>query len=148
MKIYLDNCCFNRPFDDLSQERINMEADAILSIISRCERGVWSLAASTIIDIEINKISSDDKLKKVCSLYSIASEKLLVNDTIAQLAAQFQQVGIKLYDSFHLALAEAYNYDVLLTTDDAFLNNAKKLSLNISVENPVAWLMEVLRNER
>ena len=22
LKIYLDNCCYNRPFDDLSQEKI------------------------------------------------------------------------------------------------------------------------------
>ena len=25
LKIYLDNCCYNRPFDDLSQEKINKE---------------------------------------------------------------------------------------------------------------------------
>lgn len=26
LKIYLDNCCFNRPFDDLTQEKINLES--------------------------------------------------------------------------------------------------------------------------
>ena len=25
LKIYLDNCCYNRTFDDLSQEKINKE---------------------------------------------------------------------------------------------------------------------------
>jgi hypothetical protein len=30
MKIYLDNCCLNRPFDDLSQDRVYLEAEAIL----------------------------------------------------------------------------------------------------------------------
>ena len=29
IKIYLDNCCYNRPFDDLSQEKNYMEASAI-----------------------------------------------------------------------------------------------------------------------
>ena len=26
LKLYLDNCCYNRPFDDLRQEKINLEA--------------------------------------------------------------------------------------------------------------------------
>lgn len=32
MKIYLDNCCFNRPFDDQSQIRIRLESEAKLKI--------------------------------------------------------------------------------------------------------------------
>ena len=28
MKIYLDNCCFNRPFDDQTQLRIKLESEA------------------------------------------------------------------------------------------------------------------------
>ena len=31
-KIYLDNCCFNRPYDDQSQLTVSMEALAKLSI--------------------------------------------------------------------------------------------------------------------
>ena len=31
-KVYLDNCCYNRPFDDQSQLIINMETMAKLSI--------------------------------------------------------------------------------------------------------------------
>lgn len=30
MRIYLDNCCYNRPFDDLRQDRIRIEAEKIL----------------------------------------------------------------------------------------------------------------------
>ncbi len=26
LRLYLDNCCYNRPFDDLRQEKINIEA--------------------------------------------------------------------------------------------------------------------------
>jgi hypothetical protein len=32
MKIYLDNCCFNRPFDDQSSMRVKLEAEAKLFI--------------------------------------------------------------------------------------------------------------------
>jgi len=32
MRIYLDNCCFNRPFDDQTKIRIMLEAEAKLRI--------------------------------------------------------------------------------------------------------------------
>ena len=35
MKIYLDNCCFNRPFDDQKQLRIKLETEAKLDIQKR-----------------------------------------------------------------------------------------------------------------
>jgi hypothetical protein len=41
MKIYLDVCCLNRPFDDQGQERIRLEAEAVLLIIARMESGQW-----------------------------------------------------------------------------------------------------------
>ncbi len=34
MKIYLDVCCFNRPFDDQTQEKIHLEAEAVFIILS------------------------------------------------------------------------------------------------------------------
>ncbi len=45
--IYLDNCCFNRPFDDQDQTRVRLETEAKLSIQdlvrSKVLRLVWSL---------------------------------------------------------------------------------------------------------
>lgn len=35
MRVYLDNCCFNRPFDDQSQARVRLEAEARLEIQQR-----------------------------------------------------------------------------------------------------------------
>ncbi|MDQ2085741.1 hypothetical protein RBH29_04740 [Herbivorax sp. ANBcel31] len=36
MKIYLDVCCYNRPYDDNLDDRIEIESNAILSILNRC----------------------------------------------------------------------------------------------------------------
>ena len=33
IKIYLDSCCFNRPFDELSQDRGRLESEAVLTIL-------------------------------------------------------------------------------------------------------------------
>jgi predicted nucleic acid-binding protein len=53
-----------------------------------------------------------------------------------------QRQGIKLLDSLHLALAEEYRQDVLLTTDDVFLAAARRIDTGVPVVNPVVWLME------
>ncbi len=34
MRIYLDNCCFNRPFDDQTHFRIRIEAEAKLVVFA------------------------------------------------------------------------------------------------------------------
>ncbi len=52
-KIYLDTCCLNRPFDDQTQERIRLESEAVLAIISRIEKGEWDWIGSDVLMDEI-----------------------------------------------------------------------------------------------
>ena len=46
-KIYLDACYLNRPFDDQTQLRIYLEAQAVMTIISQCQSGIWKLINSS-----------------------------------------------------------------------------------------------------
>lgn len=142
--IYMDVCCLNRPFDDQMQDRIHLEAEAILSILARCEGGEWTLAGSNVIDLELSRMQNEDKAEKVRALYSIAKQHILLSSQAMQRAEQFQQNGIHLFDSLHLAVAEESRLSVFLTTDDKFLRRAATLELDITVANPVTWLMEVL----
>ena len=48
-KIYLDVCCLNRPFDDQSQPRIRLEAQAVLAILDRVSEGKWECVSSHAI---------------------------------------------------------------------------------------------------
>jgi hypothetical protein len=52
MRIYLDNCCFNRPFDDQSAIRIKLETDAKLYIQEMIRIQEIELAWSYILDFE------------------------------------------------------------------------------------------------
>ena len=38
MKVYLDNCCFNRPFDDQTQLVVRLETDANINPIDFVRR--------------------------------------------------------------------------------------------------------------
>jgi predicted nucleic acid-binding protein len=148
LKIYMDVCCLNRPFDDCNDDRISIESEAILKILYRCQYEAWQLIGSDTIDLEISKTTDVDKKMKVLSLYSVVSSKIIFDDEIESLAQSYQQYGIKLFDSIHLACAEYDHVDVLLTTDKKFIAKAQEIkSLNTRVENPVNWLMEVTSNE-
>jgi len=52
MRIYLDNCCFNRPYDDQTQIRIRIESEAKLFIQAKILAGEIELAWSYILDFE------------------------------------------------------------------------------------------------
>ena len=143
MRIYMDVCCLNRPFDDLSQDRVYLEAEAVLSIISHCEKGSWTLISSGIIDYELSRLSDAERLEQVYTLYAAASERIKLTSQAEKLAAFFQKNGLKPFDSLHLALAESNGIDVFLTTDDSLLRATSKIDLKLKAANPVSWLMEV-----
>ncbi len=63
MKIYLDVCCLNRPFDNLEQDRITLEIEAIFVILNRCEFTDWELINSDVILEEIKRTPNWDKQK-------------------------------------------------------------------------------------
>ncbi|CRI68154.1 hypothetical protein THIOKS1980003 [Thiocapsa sp. KS1] len=48
MRLYLDLCCFNRPYDDQTQTRIRLETEAKILIQEKVKRSecdlVWSLS--------------------------------------------------------------------------------------------------------
>lgn len=147
MNIYLDVCCLNRPFDDQSQDRIYFEAEAVLTILARCQDGKYIMSGSDIIEIELSKMTNPDKSAKVWALYSLHGPRVSLTDKVKARSAELTQMGLKLFDSLHLALAESYSHDVLLTTDDGFIKAAAKIKSCVPVKNPVSWLMEEMSNE-
>ena len=52
-KIYMDVCCWNRPFDDQTQARVHLEAEAVLAVVSEIEGGQLQLLHSEVVDLEI-----------------------------------------------------------------------------------------------
>ena len=118
MRVYLDVCCLNRPFDDQSQDKVRFETEAVVSILKRCDAGPdWQLIGSDIITLEIAKGHDPLKKQKVLLLYDGAVEKASYNTVIKARAAEFRQHNVKLFDSLHLASAEYISVDIFLTTD-------------------------------
>ena len=56
MRVYLDNCMFNQPFDNQAQIRIRLESEAKLYIQDNIKSKVIELIWSYILEIKMLKI--------------------------------------------------------------------------------------------
>ena len=61
VRVYLDNCCYNRPYDDQSQPRISLEAQAKLFVQERIKNGTIELASSYMLVQKTHEIVSKQK---------------------------------------------------------------------------------------
>ncbi|MEO1395890.1 MAG: PIN domain-containing protein [Cyanobacteria bacterium J06634_5] len=144
-RVYLDVCCLNRPFDDWAQARVRLEAEAVLTILKRCEAKDWDLVNSAALESEIARTPDPARRQRVLNSLSMATQKVFVADNIVRRAANLQQLGIKAFDALHLACAESADVDVLLTTDDRLLRKTESTQSELvtRVANPVIWLMSI-----
>jgi predicted nucleic acid-binding protein len=147
MKIYLDVCCLNRPFDDQTQDRIHLEAEAILTILNHSRTASWNVIGSDAIDYEISKMPDNDKRLMVQILSTIHDAHVRVDAGVERRAVELKRAGLKPMDALHVACAEKGKAEILLTTDDNLLSKALKnqRTLKVRVENPLRWVMEVLK---
>ena len=147
MKLYFDVCSLCRPYDDLSQDRVYAESEAVLALIKKAVLSDWTIAASDMINIELGELNDPVKLENIMELYANANDFLSITDAVKERSRDYQAHRIKTYDSLHLALAELNGYDFLLTTDDRFFRAARQISLHTIVQNPLVLYMEVLNGE-
>lgn len=145
MIIYLDNCCYNRPFDDQTQERIHLESEAVLAILKMGQMKRAVIVGSEILELEMNRMTDVNKRQNVIDLYKVASMHIHYTDKIRKRSVDIMSASkIRTFDSLHIAAAEEANADVLLTTDDKFEKMAEKLNLRTRVINPLRFAWEVI----
>ena len=146
MKIYLDVCCLNRPFDDPSQMRVHLEAEAVLGIIKQVEQAEWTWVSSDAVVYEISKTPNTDRKERLWSLESGASERTELTEAIYLEAEKIRQLGFNPLDALHLSCARAAEVDVFLSTDDKLLKKARQHidAIKLHAVNPLAWLQEVI----
>ena len=144
MRIYLDTCCLNRPFDDPSNDRNRLEGEAVLSILRHIHSGEWQLVSSEVIDFELEEIDSAEKLEQVSGLLSLATETKKATEECYNRMSELVTLGLKPVDALHVACAELSACDVFLTTDDRLRRAANRIfdSLRVRVANPLDWLRE------
>ena len=149
MRIYLDNCCFGRPFDNQNFPRIAEETKATLTIQDEIKAGKIELVTSYMLHHE-NLQCPFDLRRRVVERFLKTHSSVYVSVSFAELvtakAKIFISTGIKEKDACHVASAILAECDYFLTVDDRLL---KLKSDEIVLINPVDFIkvLEAITND-
>jgi hypothetical protein len=123
LNIYLDNCCYNRPYDDQTQLRIELETKAKLFIQTLIEDGKVDLTISYMSELENGDNPFDDHRMSIAAFFDNAKTTVTETNDIIERAEKFVENGLKSHDSLHLSCAIAEGCDCFISTDDRLLNH-------------------------
>jgi hypothetical protein len=140
--LYLDLNCFNRPFDDQSQERIAHETAAVFAILQRIIDGVDQLIWSAILTFENAQHPLVDRRTEIAQWAHRAVVNIAVTHQVATRARALTAAGFRPLDAAHLACAEAAACDRFLTCDDPVLRRARRVQVGLRVQTPTDYVQE------
>jgi len=139
MLLYLDSCCLNRPFDDLSQIRVRLEAEAVEWILEESRSSRFTIVTSDYLSLELSRNPDSGKRAGSLAMIRYAGIHVTVCESVARRAVEFESIRIRGFDALHIAAAESAGCDYLVTTDDVLLKKSNRHSsqLMVSVINPI-----------
>ena len=142
MRIYIDNCCFNRPFDDQSQIRIRLESEAKLRIQDDIIEGKFEFVWSYILEAENKANPFEERTNAIADWKKQSIAKIKENKTILDKAKYLKEIGLRSKDAIHISCAIFAKCKYFLTTDDKILNK-NNLIEEITVIDPLGFVKEV-----
>lgn len=121
MRIYLDICCFNRPFDDQSDLIVRLQTEAKLHVQEMVREGTLFLVWSAIMDIENSANPDLNRKVAIADWQQLGVEDVSVNERVEAAAETLFRIGVKPMDALHVASAIEARAEYFLTTDNALL---------------------------
>ena len=133
-RVYLDNCCFNRPYDDQTQPRVRFETQAKLYIQRMIFEGQVELAWSYILKFENSRNPVGAKRHAIARWESLSSSFVAMSDEIVAAAEKIKATGVKATDALHVACAIAGSCHYFITVDKRLLGYTDS---RITLCNPI-----------
>ena len=133
MLVYLDNCCYNRPYDEQYQLKIVLETQAKLYIQQLIVEKKLDLAVSYISNFENNENPKKDRRNSINNFFGNASV-YIDNENVSDveiLAKEIRAMNIMTKDALHIACAVIAKCDAFITTDDGILKRYKRNDIDI-----------------
>ena len=139
MRVYLDNCMFNRPFDNQAQIRIRLESEAKLYVQDKIKNNVIELVWSYILKFENSQNPHDERRNTIQKWQILSIVEITETPEVLTHANQLSKFGIKPKDTLHVASAIEGKADYFLTTDDKLLSCVTRSNM-IKALNPVDYI--------
>ncbi len=141
MRVYLDNCCYNRPFDEQGQLRVRLETEAKLEIQSQMRLGVLEYVWSDMLTGEVMDSPFPDQRERILPWRFGAAENVHITEDVEAQAEEYMRLGVKSSDAIHLACAVASDCDWFFTVDRGILRKVSRIG-EMRVANPVDFVKE------
>ena len=143
MRIYLDSCCYNRPYDSVQQVSVELEARAKLSIQRDVEDRKYELVTSEVLTYEIQN-HPVEMIRSAILMFIEENSAFHVgvehNEEIDAEAKKIMKTGIHYKDVCHVASAIYAKCVYFLTTDKRLL---KYKTDKIRMRNPIDFIREM-----
>jgi predicted nucleic acid-binding protein len=142
MLIYMDVCCFNRPFDDQRSPSVYLETEAKLFVQDAVKQGKLDICWSYMLEYE--NAANPDRERRVSIQHwqALAKVVILENERIIQQANALHKHGLGAKDALHLACAIDTEADYFLTTDKGIMRK-KHLTPELNIVNPIEFLHSI-----
>jgi hypothetical protein len=137
--IYLDNCSYNRPFDNQAQVKVKLETEAKLYIQAGVRAGHYALCWSYMLDFENNANPYDERQTAIAQWRRIALEYCAPSDSVLERGREIMRLGVHTSDALHISCAAEKRCDYFITTDKKLLN---KVVPSIIITNPIDFIRE------
>jgi len=140
LKVYLDNCCYGRPFDDLSIGNNRNESSAKLFIQSLVKYNSIELYYSFVTLGELNDNPFEDIKANILDFieaHATAFIGIRKLDELRITANEIMSTGVKPKDAAHLACAITTGCDYFISTDTRLL---KYKTDKIILLNPIEFV--------
>ena len=126
MLIYLDLCCFNRPWDDQSSSRVRLETEAKLLLQDRVRLGATSLVWSYALTYENNFNPHRERRETIAAWQQLAISTVQASEEVVVIALQLEADGATAFDALHVACAIHAGAALFVTTDDRLLRIVRR----------------------
>lgn len=139
MRVYLDNCCLNRPFDTQVHARVRLETEAKLRIQERIVSGEIELAWSYMLDFENSANPFEERRAAVGSWRQHSVVDIAETPGLLENAKELFALGIRSKDALHVACAVESGCEFFITTDDILLKKLSRYTRIVAVD-PTAFV--------
>jgi hypothetical protein len=145
MKIYLDLCVYNRPFDNQRYPRVALEAQGFIYLVEEVIRGNMTLVSSFALEEENMRSPLSERREKIEDLLSLAQDFVHYSRQIEGRAKGLERWGIMGMDAIHIACAESARADFFVTCDDQLIRKGEMRGGKLEVR--IISLMEFVSKE-
>ncbi|MBR6835890.1 MAG: hypothetical protein IKM72_07775 [Oscillospiraceae bacterium] len=147
MKIYMDMCCYNRPYDSQDQLKVELETKAKLRIQSLVQKGELELIGSYVLDYECSNIPSPMRKNAILDFMYRNIKGYVGSERAEKLTPKIQEImltNVKEYDASHVAAAIYAGCDYFISVDKRLL---KYKTDEIRMVSPIDFILDLEMEE-